>query len=199
MIDTVLSKTAGIETMKSLEIDIVMSKCLECPIEDIAKLAIRSLLKACKSSEGAYFKKLIQENETLQNAILSGLDNHNASIMKACQEVLNLVVKEGIPTVQHSFIDKLIEKLHNTKDTVLQIRYYDVIFNFAVIMKKTFFIEYKDFIIDTINILKDSSDDFLYQINLLELIIVLLEVDECIELFQSISIFIYYLCFYLFK
>lgn len=193
MIDTILSKPLGIQAMKSLDIQTVMSKCMECPIEDISKLAIRSLLKACKSADGSYFKSLMQENKDIQNTIISGLDNQNATIMKTCQDILNLMIKDGDAANQHSFIDQLIDKIHKTKDTVLQIRYYDVIFNFGVIIKKTFFVDYKDFIIETVDILK-SSNDFLFQINLLELLIILLQVDDCVELFHTISIysFIYF-------
>lgn len=193
MIDTILSKPLGIQAMKSLDIQTVMSKCMECPIEDISKLSIRSLLKACKSADGSYFKSLMQENKNIQNTIISGLDNQNATIMKTCQDILNLMIKDGDAANQHSFIDQLIDKIHKTKDTVLQIRYYDVIFNFGVIIKKSFFLDYKDFIIETVDILK-SSNDFLFQINLLELLIILLQVDDCVELFQTISIysFIYF-------
>lgn len=193
MIDTILSKPLGIQAMKSLDIPTVMSKCMECPIEDISKLSIRSLLKACKSADGSYFKSLMQENKDIQNTIISGLDNQNATIMKTCQDILNLMIKDGDAANQHSFIDQLIDKIHKTKDTVLQIRYYDVIFNFGVIIKKTFFVDYKDFIIETVDILK-SSNDFLFQINLLELLIILLQVDDCVELFHTISIysFIYF-------
>lgn len=193
MIDTILSKPLGIQAMKSLDIQTVMSKCMECPIEDISKLSIRSLLKACKSADGSYFKSLMQENKDIQNTIISGLDNQNATIMKTCQDILNLMIKDGDAANQHSFIDQLIDKIHKTKDTVLQIRYYDVIFNFGVIIKKTFFVDYKDFIIETVDILK-SSNDFLFQINLLELLIILLQVDDCVELFHTISIysFIYF-------
>lgn len=193
MIDTILSKPLGIQAMKSLDIQTVMSKCMECPIEDISKLAIRSLLKACKSADGSYFKSLMQENKDIQNTIISGLDNQNATIMKTCQDILNLMIKDGDAANQHSFIDQLIDKIHKTKDTVLQIRYYDVIFNFGVIIKKSFFVDYKEFIIETVDILK-SSNDFLFQINLLELLIILLQVDDCVELFHTISIysFIYF-------
>lgn len=193
MIDTILSKPLGIQAMKSLDIQTVMSKCMECPIEDISKLSIRSLLKACKSADGSYFKSLMQENKDIQNTIISGLDNQNATIMKTCQDILNLMIKDGDAANQHSFIDQLIDKIHKTKDTVLQIRYYDVIFNFGVIIKKSFFLDYKDFIIETVDILK-SSNDFLFQINLLELLIILLQVDNCVELFHTISIysFIYF-------
>lgn len=193
MIDTILSKPLGIQAMKSLDIQTVMSKCMECPIEDISKLSIRSLLKACKSADGSYFKSLMQENKDIQNTIISGLDNQNATIMKTCQDILNLMIKDGDAANQHSFIDQLIDKIHKTKDTVLQIRYYDVIFNFGVIIKKSFFLDYKDFIIETVDILK-SSNDFLFQINLLELLIILLQVDDCVELFHTISIysFIYF-------
>lgn len=193
MIDTILSKPLGIQAMKSLDIQTVMSKCMECPIEDISKLSIRSLLKACKSADGSYFKSLMQENKDIQNTIISGLDNQNATIMKTCQDILNLMIKDGGAANQHSFIDQLIDKIHKTKDTVLQIRYYDVIFNFGVIIKKSFFLDYKDFIIETVDILK-SSNDFLFQINLLELLIILLQVDNCVELFHTISIysFIYF-------
>lgn len=193
MIDTILSKPLGIQAMKSLDIQTVMSKCMECPIEDISKLSIRSLLKACKSADGSYFKSLMQENKDIQNTIISGLDNQNATIMKTCQDILNLMIKDGDAANQHSFIDQLIDKIHKTKDTVLQIRYYDVIFNFGVIIKKSFFVDYKDFIIETVDILK-SSNDFLFQINLLELLIILLQVDDCVELFHTISIysFIYF-------
>lgn len=193
MIDTILSKPLGIQAMKSLDIQTVMSKCMECPIEDISKLSIRSLLKACKSADGSYFKSLMQENKDIQNTIISGLDNQNATIMKTCQDILNLMIKDGDAANQHSFIDQLIDKIHKTKDTVLQIRYYDVIFNFGVIIKKSFFVDYKEFIIETVDILK-SSNDFLFQINLLELLIILLQVDNCVELFHTISIysFIYF-------
>lgn len=193
MIDTILSKPLGIQAMKSLDIQTVMSKCMECPIEDISKLSIRSLLKACKSADGSYFKSLMQENKDIQNTIISGLDNQNATIMKTCQDILNLMIKDGDAANQHSFIDQLIDKIHKTKDTVLQIRYYDVIFNFGVIIKKSFFVDYKEFIIETVDILK-SSNDFLFQINLLELLIILLQVDDCVELFHTISIysFIYF-------
>lgn len=190
MIDTILSKPLGIQAMKFLDIQTVMSKCMECPIEEISKLSIKSLLNACKSADGFYFKTLIKENKNLQNTVISGLDNQNASIMKSCQYVLNLIISDGDKTIQHSFIHQLIDKIHITKDTVLQIRYYDVIFNFGIIIKKSFFSDYKDFIIETVNILKNSND-FLFQINLLELLIILLEVDDCVELFQTISIYNY--------
>lgn len=191
MIDFFLSLDIGIKQLKLVDIPLIIKKCVDCPIYDIVMLSFKALFNACISDDKSYFINIIQNNDDLLNSLFKGIEHDNSSIMKLCQNIFDSILHYISNEFQHKLIDIIIKKIHETKDTVIQIRYYDILFNISIKIN-SFFEKYNNIIIEIKNILQ-SSDDILFKVNLLELMKILMTSLESIKTLYSLGLYDYFI------